>query len=295
MMSVFSTFHFLPTIQFFVAMNKIFVAMHKIIVAIYKKYNNYELSKQTKCNLQSREMLNEINRVTICSHESNQVALDRRQGCIIEYDKELETLFCYLNEFDEKCYSNECYNNDEFKEKLSRCETVLQLFALELRGHVTQTTTAASWKVKLKKYRGQLKLLKQKLASPNNNNNNNDRDQLDMKHGVGIGSFLDTNEVIINHGDALQARSLEALQSIAINIQQTKQLAAMTAIKIDEQTNQISAIHSELYEIDDQMDRTKKIFARILRTALSNKYLWVLIGFIFIGIVLIILVKLSLI
>lgn len=82
--------------------------------------------------------------------------------------------------------------------------------------------------------------------------------------------------------------SLERTISI---INDTKEIGTAAAADLQKQTEQINNMYDDLYKIDDQVARSKKILARMARRVLSNKILWVLISLIIISLVVIVVLK----
>ena len=54
-----------------------------------------------------------------------------------------------------------------------------------------------------------------------------------------------------------------------------------TAQKVVSQTAQIQRIYDELYDIDDNLERAKKITSRMLRRMMSDRILWLMIFLVF--------------
>lgn len=82
--------------------------------------------------------------------------------------------------------------------------------------------------------------------------------------------------------------SLERTISI---INDTKEIGTAVAADLQKQTEQINNMYDDLYKIDDQVARSKKILARMARRVLSNKILWVLISLIIISLVVTVVLK----
>jgi len=61
--------------------------------------------------------------------------------------------------------------------------------------------------------------------------------------------------------------------------------------QLAQQTKQLEHINDEVYEINDEMKRSKAILVRMLRRVASNKYLWVMIVLIMMAIIFIIVWK----
>ena len=71
-------------------------------------------------------------------------------------------------------------------------------------------------------------------------------------------------------------------------IERLDKVGQETAVKLEEQRQQIENVYNDLYEIDDMLERSKAIMKRMLRRAMTNRYLWCLIGLILVGIIFII-------
>jgi len=88
----------------------------------------------------------------------------------------------------------------------------------------------------------------------------------------------------------MDARTASLERTISI-INDTKEIGTAVAADLQKQTEQINNMYDDLYKIDDQVARSKKILARMARRVLSNKILWVLISLIIISLVVIVVLK----
>jgi hypothetical protein len=178
--------------------------------------------------------------------------------------------------------SGERKNEDfeDVEERLKQAENAVEMFRMEFRslGHGDK----AEYREKLKKHKNDLKSIANDLAWLRQNANRAQlmgapRDQLQ-------GVDLDTKEGLIAHGRKVQDESIAALQRTAGVVANTRGVAADTAVKVQEQTNQIDNFHKNIYEIDDMLERSKEIIRRMMRRTLTNRYIWILIVLILIGI-----------
>lgn len=88
----------------------------------------------------------------------------------------------------------------------------------------------------------------------------------------------------------MDARTASLERTISI-INDTKEIGTAVAADLQKQTEQINNMYDDLYKIDDQVARSKKILARMARRVLSNKILWVLISLIIISLVVTVVLK----
>ncbi len=90
-----------------------------------------------------------------------------------------------------------------------------------------------------------------------------------------------TEEALIDHARSVTDSSVQSLNRTVQIIEDTKTIGAATAVKINEQTGQIVRIQDTLFSIDDQIQNARNSIGRLLRSAASNKCLWICIGLIF--------------
>lgn len=99
---------------------------------------------------------------------------------------------------------------------------------------------------------------------------------------------LDSETGLMKYGKDMLCEDDEALKRTLTKVHETKEIAANTAVKIQEQTNEIEGMYDDLYKIDDTVQRSKAIIRRMFRQVRTEKYLWVLIGLVFIAVAVII-------
>lgn len=105
-----------------------------------------------------------------------------------------------------------------------------------------------------------------------------------MPAGGGGGGDLEINLDIMAHGRQVQQASEEKLRSIVHTTDRTKELAAMTSQQLAEHLEKIARMGEVLDEIEPILVRANRHMKRMSRAVVCNKYLWVLIFFILVGI-----------
>jgi t-SNARE complex subunit (syntaxin) len=101
----------------------------------------------------------------------------------------------------------------------------------------------------------------------------------------------DTTESLVKHGNRLLDEDDRRLRGILTTVEETKQMGMDITDQLAQQTKQLEHINDEVYEINDEMKRSKAILVRMLRRVASNKYLWVMIVLIMMAIIFIIVWK----
>jgi len=89
---------------------------------------------------------------------------------------------------------------------------------------------------------------------------------------------------IIEHGRNVQKESEKKLHSIVRVTNETKDLATMTSQELAQHMEQIARMHDVLDEIEPTLVRANRHIKRMTRAVVCNKYLWILIFFILVGI-----------
>lgn len=95
---------------------------------------------------------------------------------------------------------------------------------------------------------------------------------------------LEINLDIMAHGRQVQKASEEKLRSIVQTTDRAKELAAMTSQQLAEHMEKIASMGEVLDEIEPILVRANRHMRRISRAIVCNKYLWVLIFLILVGI-----------
>jgi SNARE protein len=104
---------------------------------------------------------------------------------------------------------------------------------------------------------------------------------------------LETENDLINHGRNIQDESLESVKRIAVIVNETKEIAGTTANTIHINTEQLSHVKDNIYEIDNMLSRSVLIIKKMSRKIASNRLLWIMIFLIVVGIILIIITKVN--
>lgn len=81
------------------------------------------------------------------------------------------------------------------------------------------------------------------------------------------------------------------LNTILTITNEAKEIAVSVAEKINSQTTQLENTNDTLHSVDGEVKTSYKILNRMVRRIASNKYMWVLLLLILIGIIVIIILK----
>mmetsp|Transcript_26619 Transcript_26619/g.43573 ORF Transcript_26619/g.43573 Transcript_26619/m.43573 type:complete len:213 (-) Transcript_26619:286-924(-) len=100
---------------------------------------------------------------------------------------------------------------------------------------------------------------------------------------------------VIEYARNIQEEDLNILDRVIMDVDQTKNTAENVAQKVHNQTEQIQRIGDKLDDIDDELERARRVMKIMLRRVMTDKIVWVMLGLIFIAVCLIILRSLKLI
>ncbi len=147
----------------------------------------------------------------------------------------------------------------------------LDSFMMELKGLAPEQKQ--EYKRKLKRHKAAIQTIKNDLEWKKQNAT---RDEL-LGDALmdGDGPDLNTEAGAISHGKQVLDDSGAALQRTLAKVAETRVIGVDTAIKVQEQTNQIEGLYNDLYEIDDTMKRSAAIMKRMFRKVKTEKYMWV--------------------
>ena len=158
----------------------------------------------------------------------------------------------------------------------------------EERGQVRQLLKERASKVK--ELKADLKWAKNERNYINNDNDNDDHENVNIEEKYDNLDEMNENE-IIEYARNIQKEDNEILDRIIIDVDETIQNAEATAEKVSQQTDQIGRISNKLDDIDDEMERAKRILKIMLRRVMTDKAVWIMLGLIFIAVFMIILQK----
>ncbi len=175
---------------------------------------------------------------------------------------------------------------DDIADRLNQFQNGLDSFLMELKGLPDDIK---------KNYKRKLKAHKQELEKVRNDyawkKEQGDREELLGGAQVSDAPDYQTEEGLMRHGKAKIDESGNVLRNILVRVEETKVIGIDTAIKVQEQTNQIEGLYNDLYEIDDTMKRSAAIMKRMFRKVKTDKYLWVMIGLVVIAVVFLLVYK----
>lgn len=98
-------------------------------------------------------------------------------------------------------------------------------------------------------------------------------------------------DVAIAYGRKLQFESLQMADRAIKDLEETKNVAADTAVMVNEQTEKISKMDQNLAQIESEMERATQTLKRMSRKVMTDKYVWCLLVLIIIAIIAIIVIQ----
>jgi hypothetical protein len=96
---------------------------------------------------------------------------------------------------------------------------------------------------------------------------------------------------IINHGLTVQKKSQKALEHTLSVIGATREIGIDVNSKLSANIDQVSAMYDKLEEVQSSFKRSKRVMNRIGRKIASDRYVWIFILLLFLGVVFIIVWK----
>lgn len=176
----------------------------------------------------------------------------------------------------------------EIEDQVRDCETYIEMMRMEFRS--LDQDNKAKYKEALRKHKADLKQIKNDLEWLKENDTRNQLVGDRKEPRIGDGD-MDTADGLMAYGRALQKESIASLERTVGVVGDTQTIGRETAIKVQQQTEQIKKMYNDLYEIDDMLLRSRKIIARMMKRTLSSRYVWLLAFLIVVGIALIIYFK----
>jgi exonuclease VII large subunit len=179
---------------------------------------------------------------------------------------------------------------DELEQQCKDCDSILEMIRMEFRS--LNQDDKAKYRLRVKDHKQNLKVLRNDIEWLKSNNNKSE-----LLGGAATaeskmaGYDLETAGGLMDYGRNLQQQNLASLQRTVGVIGDTQQIGRETATKLSSQTEQIKKMYGDLLEINDMLDRSRKIIARMLRKTASSKAIWILAFCVVVGIALIIYFK----
>ena len=112
------------------------------------------------------------------------------------------------------------------------------------------------------------------------------------KHDLFGNDYKDDIELDEENPEALRKKGRELLSDGTSRLQRTLQVTNSTVVqgrevadKLDQQTEQLEAVYEDLTEMEQILDRSRRVMKKMMRTMKSDQYLWCLIGLVFFSII----------
>lgn len=196
-----------------------------------------------------------------------------------------EELSSLISSFDKS--NNKSQDIKDVESKTKEYQNALDSFKMEMRQLPPKDKSA--YKQKAKEYRKKQKSFQEGLENMKSNLN---RADLFEDHNNGSGEVdYDTNEGLIIHGRKLQEENKESLARTLAKVNESKQIGADIAVKLDNQTKQLEQMDEDLEDIKDTLARASKTIKRMARGVASDKIIWILAFLVFIAVVAVIIYK----
>ena len=96
---------------------------------------------------------------------------------------------------------------------------------------------------------------------------------------------------MIEYARHIQEEDMNILDRVIIDVDQTVSQAQDTATKVADQTAQIGRIGNKLDDIDDELERAKRVLRIMVRRVMTDKVIWVMAGLVFLAVFVIVLQK----
>eukprot|EP01083_Nonionella_stella_P061049 159175_1 len=175
---------------------------------------------------------------------------------------------------------------EKCQKELKQCKSIMSRIEIETRDMNPEDRSQV--RQLLKERATKLKDLKNELKWAKSENNRFENEAYDEK-------YEDLNEMnedqIMDYARNIQNEDIEILDRVIIDVDQTKQQAVDVAQKVSDQTDQIQRIGKKVDDIDDELERAKRILRIMLRRVMTDKVIWVFVGLIFFAVCFIVLDK----
>jgi len=173
--------------------------------------------------------------------------------------------------------------SQQVSKKIKHTNSRIKTMEIELQT-VSDREAAKKFKPVIREHRNKLKEFEQSLQWSSSNAAVNDDE-------VNADDIMNNEDNAIAYGKKLQDETANAADNAIQTLAETTDVATGTAQMVHDQTGQIERIDANLAEIDDEIDRATKILKRMGRRVMTDKYIWILIGLLFVAIIAIIVVS----
>lgn len=186
----------------------------------------------------------------------------------VEADK-LKTLLGRLED------TRDVGKSSDFESNVESAETLLQMLRLDL-DQEQHGPDIRAWSKRLKQQKARWReyVMESKYEKPENG-------ALD----------LTTRDGLMEHGKKIMDADIKSLQEARRKVEEAKQVGDEVLTSLKTQQEQTDRIYNDLFEISDQVERSKKIMARMLRNVATNKVLIGLVALVFCVVIVIIVLK----
>lgn len=193
-----------------------------------------------------------------------QAEINMRDEQLQDLDEALEELFEKLPKSKRKAL-----DIDEIKDKLHEYTNALDSFKMEIR--TQNQADKSTFKGKAKKYAANLKKFKGDLEWQETQMNKADlMDGYDPEKGAD----MKTADGMMQHGLSVQQESKESLQRTLQTANEALDIGKETAVKLEQQTEQLTRVYDDLGDIDGTLNRSRAIIKRMARKMRTDRYLW---------------------
>jgi hypothetical protein len=183
-----------------------------------------------------------------------------------------------LKKFDKA--SDKMYVLDQLNSKAEDFESAWDNYKIELAG--LKSELRSEYQKHGQTHRKRLRDLKTDIAWKKTAAS---KDDLFSDLSLPAGPDMNTREGLQQHAEETLQDSKSSLQNTLSTVNKTVVVGRDVSNKLDEQTEQLQAVFDELTEMGQVLDRSKRVMKKMARMMATDKYLWCLVGTVFIGII----------
>mmetsp|Transcript_50609 Transcript_50609/g.80623 ORF Transcript_50609/g.80623 Transcript_50609/m.80623 type:complete len:219 (-) Transcript_50609:597-1253(-) len=172
-----------------------------------------------------------------------------------------------------------CKSYSERDSLVEKCETHLKqcknlISRIEIETRDMDTDERAEVRQILKERAAKLKELKTDLKWAKNDQSLQ-ANQQNLEEEQKYDNLEEMNEdELIQYAERIQQEDMRILDNVILDIDQTKATAENTAVKVAEQTEQIGRVSAKLDDIDDELERAKRVLLIMIRRVMTDKLIW---------------------
>eukprot|EP00483_Globobulimina_turgida_P002596 UN02600 len=178
---------------------------------------------------------------------------------------------------------------EKCKFDLKHCKNIIKRIEIETRDMETEHRLQVRQMLKdrardLKKLKSDLKWAKNEHINRQNNNSQGKEEKYDNLDAM-------NEDEIIDYAKNIQNEDIQILDRVIMDVEQTQNEAQDVAQHVANQTDQIKRIGIKLEDIDDELERAKRILKIMVRRVMTDKIIWIVAGLIFTAVVVIVLLN----